>query len=86
MKATLIMKNGMSIELDNPKEVQLNGLIIDDLEVLVDCLTTGTNIVGAPINDIKLKHIFEDAEGEAHTFNYRFKLDAFNWGYTYAKD
>lgn len=86
MKATLIMKNGMSIELDNPKEVLLNGLIIDDLEVLVDCLTTGTNIVGAPIDDIKLKHRFEDAEGEAHTFTYRFKLDAFNWGYTYDKD
>lgn len=87
MKATLIMKNGMSIDLDKPKEVTLNGHIITDLGILVRALSQGSLEVGddlmLQLETVHLTHVVKGEDGTEHTFTYTFPLEAYNWGYTH---
>ena len=89
MKATLIMKNGMSIDLDKPKEVLLYGHKIEDLNVLVEALSLGylkTDDFEQDLKDVHLVHVVEAEDKAEHTFTYTFPLEAYNWGYTHEQD
>lgn len=88
MKATLIMKNGMSIDINDPKHLSLNGHKVENMHAFINALST-KRIPGTDIDlekeVVTVEHVLTDEEGNDHVFTYSFGIEAYSWGFIHEK-